>query len=275
MNIKKFLGAKLLPLIFLMGLFMTACAQKNVMPAKQTNDAKESEKPVELTVLAAASLTDVCNELKTLYEQQHPEVILTFSYGSSGALQTQIEEGAPCDIFFSAALKQMNALKDEGLMDEKSITELLENRIVLIVPAESTTDIDSFASLARENIKLIGLGEPESVPAGMYAEEVFGSLNMLDDVRAKANYGQDVRTVLTWVEEGAVDCGVVYATDAFTSDKVRIVAEAPEGSCKKVIYPVGITSASNNTDAAEDFVTFLSSEEAMKKFAKYGFTPVK
>ncbi|MBR4224170.1 MAG: molybdate ABC transporter substrate-binding protein, partial [Oscillospiraceae bacterium] len=115
----------------------------------------------------------------------------------------------------------------------------------------------------------------ESVPAGQYAEEIFTTLGTLDEVKAKANYGTDVRTVLSWVETGDVDCGVVYATDAYSSDKVKIVAEAPEGSCKKVIYPVGITANAPNADGAKEFEEFLKSDEAMAVFERYGFAAVK
>jgi molybdate transport system substrate-binding protein len=155
---------------------------------------------VSLTILAAASLTDVCDELKGIYETENPGVELVFSYGGSGALQTQIEEGAPCDVFFSAAEKQMNALKEENLIDEDSVQNLLENKIVLIVPKGSSSSISSFED-AVDKAEMIGLGEPESVPAGQYAEEVFDSLGILDDVKAKANYGQDVRTCI-WQPRG-------------------------------------------------------------------------
>ena len=246
-------------------LFITACGGA---PGKGTS------KTGEITILAAASLTDVCNELKEVYEKEHPGVSLAFSFGSSGALQTQIEEGAPCDIFFSAALKQMDALKEEKLMDDDSIINLLENKIVMVVPRGSESGIASFEDAAKDKVKIIGLGEPESVPAGQYAEQVFTSLGILDEVKAKANYGQDVRTVLTWVEEDAVDCGVVYATDAYTSDKVQIAAEAPEGSCDKVIYPAGIVAASGNKEMSSEFLEFLKGDEAMKIFEDYGFTAV-
>ncbi|MBQ7584221.1 MAG: molybdate ABC transporter substrate-binding protein [Lachnospiraceae bacterium] len=233
--------------------------------AKDTGDKKE------LIILAAASLTDVCGELETLYEAAHPDTELTFSFGSSGALQTQIEEGAPADIFFSASTKQMNALDDEGLMDSESITELLENKIVLVIPTGSDKGISAFEDAATDKVGIIGLGDPESVPAGQYAEEVFTSLGILDDVKAKANYGSDVRTVLTWVEAGEVDCGVVYKTDALTTDAVEIVTEAPEGSCKKVIYPIGIVNASENQDASKELLDFFKGEEAGKVFEKHGF----
>lgn len=226
----------------------------------------------ELTILAAASLTDVCEELKGQYEQMHPGATITFSYGASGTLQAQIEEGAPADIFISAAEKQMNTLVTEDLIDADSVHALLENKVVLVVNKERDLDITSFEEVAQDQVTMIALGEPGSVPAGQYAEQVFASFGILDTVRQKANYGTDVRTVLSWVEAGEVDCGVVYATDAYTAELVKIAAEAPEGSCDRVIYPVGITKNSANRDGAEAFLMFLQSQEAAECFGQYGFT---
>ncbi len=248
---------------------LCACSNANGTPAPADNGTAAEE----VTILAAASLTDVCTELSGIYAESHPDVKLTFSFGSSGALQTQIEEGAPADIFFSASTKQMDALNEQGLMDNDSIEKLLENKIVLIVPADSDKGISSFDDAVTDKVSMIGLGEPESVPAGQYAEEIFTSLGTLEQVKAKANYGTDVRTVLSWVETGDVDCGVVYATDAYSSDKVKIVAEAPEGSCKKVIYPAGIVSSSAHKEAAKEFMDFLGSDAGMEVFEKYGFSP--
>lgn len=234
--------------------------------------AGESQGTVELTVLAAASLTDVCAEIGERYEAEHENVRLNFSYGSSGALQAQIEEGAPADIFLSAAVKQMDALDKKGLMDSDSVVELLENKIVLVVPADSGVEIGSFEEVAADKVRMVGLGEPESVPVGQYAEEVFASLGLLDAVKAKANYGSDVRTVLSWVETGDVDCGVVYATDAYSTEGVKIVAEAPEGSCKRVVYPVGVVKGSAHAEEAEEFVEYLQTEEILELFESYGFS---
>lgn len=226
----------------------------------------------ELTILAAASLTDVCEELKGQYEQEHPGVTLTFSYGASGTLQAQIEESAPADIFISAAEKQMNALVAEELIDRDSVHALLENKVVLVVNKESDLELTSFEEVAQNQVAMIGLGEPESVPAGQYAEQAFTSLGILDVVKQKANYGTDVRTVLSWVEAGEMDCGVVYATDAYSTELVKIVAEAPEGSCDRVIYPVGITKNSANRNGAETFLSFLQTKEAAECFEQHGFT---
>lgn len=226
----------------------------------------------EIVVLAAASLTDVCGELEKMYEEKNAGTDLLFSFASSGALQTQIEEGAKADIFMSADVKQMNALDEKGLMDSDSIINLLENKLVLIVPSDSESALESFEDVASDEVKMIAIGEPESVPAGKYAMEVFEYLGISDQVSAKANYGSDVRTVLTWVEENSVDCGVVYKTDAYTSDKVKIICEAPEGSLRQVIYPAGIVGSTGEREAAEDFLDFLRSDEAMEVFVSYGFT---
>ena len=275
MKIKK----RIVSILMTLGLIfaMTGCGGNEKASEATTKDATtkattaESAEKVELTILAAASLTDVCNELKEMYEKSNSNVTLTFSYAGSGALQTQIEEGAPADIFISAAKKQMNALKEKSLMKEDTIENLLENKVVLIVPSDSSLALTSFEDVKKDDVKLIGLGEIESVPAGQYAKAVFTFLGLWEDVEKKANFGTDVRTVLGWVESAAVDCGVVYATDAYTTDKVKIVAEAPEGSCDKVIYPAGVIAASKNAEAAKAFLDYLSSDEAMKVFEKYGF----
>ena len=245
--------------------------QADVETGSMAQDTENGES-VELTILAAASLTDVCNEIKTEYEAAHPNVTLNFSYGASGALQTQIEKGAPADLFFSAATRQMTALNDEGLMDSDSIVKLLENKVVLIVPEGSDKDITSFEDVATDKVGMIGLGEPGSVPVGQYSEEIFTSLGILDTVKTKANYGSDVRTVLSWVETGAVDCGVVYATDAYVGENIKIVCEAPAGSCKQVIYPVGIVKASEHADATAEFLAYLQTDHTMQKFEAYGFS---
>ena len=225
----------------------------------------------ELLVSAAASLTDVLNELEEVYKEVEPEIKLTFTFGSSGALQAQIEEGAPVDVFISAAEKQMDALeKGEHIVKDTRKT-LLINKVVLIVPSNSQLEIESFDDLRKDNIKKIAIGDPSNVPVGQYSEEIFTNLNLLDDINPKAIYGNDVRTVLTWVENGEVDCGLVYATDALITDKVKIIAEAPEGSHKKVSYPVAAINNTKNLEASKAFIEFLYTEKAGEIFKKYGF----
>ena len=236
--------------------------------------AKKEAKTKELTILAAASLADVCDELKETYEKEN-DIKLNFSYGSSGALQTQIEEGAKADLFFSASVDQMNTLSSKKMIDKKSVKNLLENKVVLIANKVSNKDIKSFEDLATDKVKMVGMGDPESVPAGKYAKQVFESLKIWDKVKKKANFGTDVRNVLNWVEANEVDCGVVYETDAKISDKVKILSTAKKGLCDDIIYPVGMISSSNNKTDAQDLIDFFASDDAMKVFKKYGFYEVK
>ena len=213
------------------------------------------------------------DKIQPAFEKENPDSQLSFTFDSSGKLQTQIEEGADADVFFSAAMKQMNALEDEGLVDADSVAELLENKIALIVPKDSTLGITGFEDITKAD--KIALGDPESVPVGQYSKEAFENLGMWDDVEAKTSFGTNVTEVLSWVASGSADAGVVYLTDATTSDQydqVKIVGYAPEGSVSKVIYPVGVVSASTKKDAAQKFIDYLGTDDALSFFAEYGFT---
>lgn len=250
----------------------TATSEPTTSTVQASTTTAAEAQPVELTILAAASLTDATAKLAELYKEVAPNVTLTFSYGASGALQTQIEEGAPADIFMSAATKQMTALDEAGLLLADTKKDLLLNKIVLIVPKESTLALTSFEDVGGDTVKTVALGEPEGVPVGQYAQQVFTNLGILDTVKAKANYGSDVKQVLTWVESGEVDCGVVYSTDAKSSDKVSVICEAPEGSHDEVVYPAAVIGSSTSPDEAKAFLDFLSSDEAVAVFEEYGFT---
>ena len=229
------------------------------------------EEPVTILIAAAASMENSMKELIRTFEEQNPYITVEGTYDSSGKLQTQIEEGMEADIFLSAATKQMNALKEENLVDSDSIVELLENKVVLVVPTGSNTNVTSFKDV--QNAETIALGDPESVPAGQYAKEIFESLGIYEDVARKASFGTNVTEVLNWIAEGSAEVGVVYATDAASTDKVTVIAEAPEGVlAEKVIYPLGIVSASEKKDAAKLFVEFLQSDEATSILESYGFT---
>ena len=243
-------------------------------PGKEAASVPETEQePVEILVAAAASLQNSMEELGKLYQSANPGTTVTFTFGSSGTLQEQIEQGAPVDVFMSAALKQMKALEEKGLILNDTKIELLENKVVLIVPKDSTLDITGFDDILKA--PTIALGDPESVPVGQYSEEIFTSLNMLDDVKKQANYAKDVTEVLTWVSTGNAEAGVVYATDAMSSKDVTVVAEAPEGSTSKVLYPVAVVKDTKQEEAAKAFVDYLASEEALAVFEKYGFSPNK
>ena len=224
-----------------------------------------------ILVAAAASLEYAYTEaLIPLFEAANADIRVEGTYDSSGKLQTQIEEGLEADVFMSAAMKQMNALKEAALMDEATIVPLLQNKIVLIAPADSDTAIHSFDEIA--DAQIIALGDPDSVPAGQYAREALMTLGVWDAALAKASLGTNVTEVLNWVAEGSADVGIVYATDAATTDKVKVLCEAPEGSlAQQVIYPVGVVAASQNKAAAQAFLDFLQSDEAMGVFARYGF----
>lgn len=234
---------------------------------EETKEAAGEE--VTILVAAAASLEySFEDELIPMFEAANPGIQVEGTYDSSGKLQTQIEEGLEADVFMSAAMKQMNALKEEQLVDADSIVELLENKIVMIASGE--TELKTFEDIV--SAQTIALGDPESVPAGQYAKEALTTLGLWEQAEAKASFGTNVTEVLNWVAEGSADAGIVYATDAATSDKVTVVAEAPEGSLsQKVIYPVAVVSASEKKDAAEKFVEFLQSEEAIAVFEQYGF----
>ncbi|MBQ6131151.1 MAG: molybdate ABC transporter substrate-binding protein [Selenomonadaceae bacterium] len=246
------------------GLLLTGCGGVNV----------EKSESVELHVSAAASLTNAMNELAELYAKDNPNVKIIFNFGSSGALQQAIENGGETDLFFSAAQKQMNALDEKGELADGTRKDLLRNEVVLIVPIDSDKNISDFNDAATAKVEKIALGEPKGVPVGQYSEEIFTALNILDAVKAKAVYGSDVRQVLAWTESGEVDCGVVYATDAAISDKVKVICAAPEGSHKPVIYPAAAIKSSKNLDAAKKFLDFTGSDAAKKIFVKYGFKSI-
>ena len=242
--------------------------------AESKAEAKADLGEQSILVAAAASLKNAYeDELIPMFEEQYPGVTVEGTYDSSGKLQTQIEEGADADVFFSAAMKQMNALEDEGLVDADSVVELLENKIALIVPKDSTLGITGFEDITKA--EKIALGDPESVPVGQYSKEAFENLGMWDDVEAKTSFGTNVTEVLSWVAAGSADAGIVYLTDATTSDQfdqVKVIGYAPEGSVSKVIYPVGVVSASTKKDAAQKFVDYLGTDDALSFFAEYGFT---
>ena len=248
----------------------TAAPVSEVMPEESVSP-EVSEEPVELTIAAAASLTDVSTEIAQAYKAIAPNVTLTFAYGASGALQTQIEQGAPADVFIPAAQKQMDALEEQSLLLDGSRINLLENKVVLIVPADSALGLTGFDDLASDDVKIVAMGDPASVPAGQYAQEVLTSLGIKDGVEAKSNFGTDVRQVLTWVEGGEVDAGIVYATDAATTDKVIVICEAPADSVKQIIYPVAILKVSKLSEPAQAFIDFLQSDTCAALFDKYGF----
>lgn len=226
----------------------------------------------EVNLAAAASLKNVYDDkLIPMFEEKYPGVKVTATYASSGDLQKQIENGLDADVFMSAGNKQMNALVDEGLVDNSTNVQSLENKLVLIVPADSDTNVSSFEDLKDVN-GTIAIGDPESVPAGQYANESLHNLGIWDDVEPKLSLATDVTAVLNQVAQGSADYGIVYATDAKSSGDVKVVCEAPKDSLKTIIYPVAPLKSSENDTATEKFMEFLQSSEAQQVFEDYGFT---
>ena len=238
-----------------------------------TEAAQAAGEETEILVAAADSLKNAYEEeLIPMFQGKYPGVTVKGTYDSSGKLQTQIEEGLEADVFMSAATKQMTALDEEGMIASDTITNLLENKIVLIVPTGSDSKLAKFEDI--ENAESIALGDPASVPAGQYAEEALTNLGIWDKIQDKVSFGTNVTEVLNQVAAASADAGIVYATDAASmADKVEVVAEAPEGSlAKKVIYPVAVVKNTAHEEQAKNFVEFLKTDEAMKVFEAYGFT---
>lgn len=238
--------------------------------AKETTAASGEE--TEILVAAAASLKNAYEDkLIPMFEEANPGVTVKGTYDSSGKLQTQIEEGLDADVFMSAATKQMKALDEEGMIASDTITDLLENKIVLIVPAGNEKKLEKFEDI--EKADSIALGDPASVPAGQYSEEALTNLGIWDKIQDKVSFGTNVTEVLNQVAASA-DAGIVYATDAASmADKVEVVAEAPEGSLsKKVIYPVAVVKGTAHEEVAKEFVAFLQTDKAITVFEDYGFS---
>jgi molybdate transport system substrate-binding protein len=230
-----------------------------------------------ITVSAAISLKDALDELGPIFQvQQHRKnggsgTAVTYNYGGSGTLARQIEQGAPVDVFFSAAEKQMDELAAQGLIVTDTRHDLVSNALVLIAPTQSTA-LHSFQDLSNAAVKTIALGETSTVPAGMYARQTLEHLGLFAAIEKKIVYAKDVRAVLTYVETGNADAGLVYQTDANTSTKVRVVAVAPADSHDPILCPAAVLRDAKDKAAARAFVEFLQGPEARAVFQKYGFT---
>ncbi len=225
-----------------------------------------------ITVSAAIGLKDSLDEVGHLYATRHPAAKVAFNYGGSGTLGRQIEQGAPVDVFFSAAEKEMDDLAVQGLVATETRRDIVANSLVLITPASSTM-VRGFEDLSRLQVSAIALGEPGTVPAGMYARQTLEHMGFFAAIEKKIVYAKDVRAVLTYVETGNADAGFVYRTDALTSKKVRVVATAPADSHDPIAYPAAVLKNSKNAAAAREFLDFLEGPEARAVFEKYGFAP--
>ncbi len=223
-----------------------------------------------LTVSAAISLSPALAEIKTVYQGSNPNVIITYNFGASGALEQQIQQGAPVDVFFSAATKPMDILQQANLLINETQRNLLTNRLVLITPTNGVV-LRDFPELTDGKIKKIAIGEPKSVPVGQYTQEMLTKLGLWQQLQPKLVLGNNVRQVLTFVESGNVDAGIVYTTDAKASDKVTVRLTAAENLHSPIVYPVAVMRSSRHPDAAKMFVEFLAGDRAKIVFLKYGF----
>ena len=272
-----------------MAFSLAACSSNTADTAGESaQGGSETTEPVELTVFAAASLTETLNQIAEDYKTVAPDVTLTFNFDSSGTLKTQIQEGAVCDLFLSAGQKQMDQLdasadasvNTEGLdfVLEGSRIDLLENKVTLAVPEGNPKGIDSFDALA-EHLEagdiLLAMGNSD-VPVGQYTQKILTWYGLDEAALANAGcitYGTNVKEVTTQVSEGSVDAGIIYCTDAFSAG-LTIVDEATPEMCGQVIYPAAVLNTSEHQTEAQAFLDYLSTDDAMAVFESVGFSKV-
>ena len=253
----------LIPLLLALLLALTGCGTK-------------STEKTELTVFAAASMTETLTELGSRYMEANETVTIIFNFDSSGTLKTQIEEGADCDLFISAGQKQMDGLTE--LLLPGSRLDILENKVALVVPEGNPAGITSYAALAdalAEGRVLLAMGNAD-VPVGQYTQRILTCFGLEEQALASAGvitYGSNVKEIATQVREDLVDCGIVYQTDA-ASAGLTVVDTATADLCGQVIYPAAVMNASKHTEAAQAFLDYLTSDEADAVFEAVGFTPI-
>lgn len=262
------------------GVAALACAMTAGMCVPVSADDE-----VEIVVFAAASMTETLTEIAEMYKEVAPNVTVIYSFDSSGTLKTQIQEGADCDLFISAAQKQMNQLditadpsvNEEGLdfVVEDSRIDLVENKVVLVVPEGNEAGIESFDDLTTDKLSLLCLGN-EDVPVGAYSDEILENLGIDKaqlEADGKVTYGTNVKEVTSQVSEAAVDAGIIYATDAYSAG-LTVVDEATSDMCRQVIYPAAVLNISKNPEAAQAFLDYLQTDECAAVFEEVGFTMV-
>lgn len=276
---KKFLKRAIA--LCLMVTVLGACSPKKeeVKKDQKQEQTNKTEKK-KLTVFAAASMTETMEQIKKIYEEEHKDIEIVYTFDSSGTLKKQIEQGAKADIFISAALKQMNALdktktKDaKVVIDESTRFNLLENKVVLAVPSDNKANVQKFEDLTNEKVEKIALGNSD-VPVGQYSEELLKNLKIWDKIQPRVTFGTNVKEVTTWVKEGVANCGIVYATDAYSAG-LKVVDTAKEGMIKTpVIYPAAVLKDSKNANESKEFLKFLKNDKCKAIFEKVGFALAK
>lgn len=257
--------------LFFCGLLLatTACA------ADTQRSSPGTPQKTTVTVAAAASLTDAMQDIETAFEQDYPEINVNLNVAASGVLKRQIEQNAPIDVFASAAELPMDELQQQGLIREDSRTVFARNQIVVVVPESSSLEIDELGDLQDTAIARLAIGNPETVPAGSYAKQALETAKLYEDFtnQQKFVFGENVRNVLSYVESSSVEAAIVYQTDAAASDRVRVAFPIPAEYSQPIRYPIAVVGASDNSEAALQFVEFISGEESQAILQKYGFLP--
>jgi molybdate transport system substrate-binding protein len=234
-----------------------------------------AQSKTEILVSAAISMKNAFEEIGRVHEATNRNVKVSFNFGASGDLARQIDGGAPVDVFVSAAITDMDAIESRGLALGETRVNFARNRLVLVIPAGSGLKVNSFVDLQKLEVKKIAMGNPKTVPAGRYGEEVLRYYGVLDSLRERLVFAENVRQVLDYVARGEVDAGVVYATDAMTRPKeVAVVATAPEGSHKPILYPIAVIKGTKSESAARGFVLLVVSPEGRKILERHGFEPI-
>ncbi|MDF2959032.1 MAG: molybdenum transporter substrate-binding protein [Paenibacillus sp.] len=265
---------KRLPLLILLLCAVTVLPACGAGPAGKTSMENSSpsgaSQTTELTVSAAASLTDALKDIQKLYEAKNP-VKLNYNFGASGSLQQQIEQGAPVDLFISASVQNMNHLVAKGLVEAGKQHNLVTNELVLVVPADGRVSIGKPEDLVKDRITKIAIGQPATVPAGGYAKEALAKLKLWDMLQPKTVLTKDVRQVLTYVESGNTDAGFVYRTDAFGSSKVKVALTVDPALYSPIEYPAGQIKDTKHPKETQALYDYLQSKEALDVFVRYGF----
>lgn len=258
-------------IILMLSILMVGCGttKDTSSSQKENTTAKPTDSPVELNISAAASLKEAMADIQTEFKKVNPNVNLTVNFGASGSLQQQIEQGAPCDIFISAGQSQMKALDDKSLLLENTKKDLVKNDLVLVGPKDTT--LTSLSDLTSDKVKKIAVGEPKSVPAGKYADEVFTKLSIKDAISSKLVFAKDVKEVLAWSTSGNTEVGFVYKSDALSSNGVKIIEIIAEDKHSPITYPIGIIKDSKNPDVSKAFEDFLFTDTCKTIFEKYGY----
>ena len=262
---------KIISMLLCCSLLLISCGKGNSGNGTTTGD-KEEKAQVELNISAAASLKEVMADLQTEYKRSNENVSLVVNYGSSGSLQQQIEQGAPCDVFISAGQKQMKALDEASLLLEGTYKDLLENDLVLIASKDS--DVSNLDDLITNKVKHIAVGEPSSVPAGKYADEVLVNLDLKYKIKDKLVFAKDVKEVLAWTQSGNAEVGFVYYSDTINTDNIKIVETTPSTSHSAIVYPIAVIKESKKPEAAKEFEDFLLSTDGQAILKDFGYKSV-